>query len=276
MAIKKYKPTSPGRRGMSSQDFASVTKSEPEKSLLEKKVSTGGRNNYGRVTSRFRGGGHKRRYRIIDFKRRKTGVPAKVAAIEYDPNRSARIALLHYADGEKAYILAPNGLSVGDEVISARSADIKPGNCLPLRNIPTGTSVHAVELKIGAGGQLGRSAGTSVTLMAKDGDWATLRMPSGEMRRVHVDCRATVGAVGNAEHSNIEWGKAGRMRWLGQRPHNRGVSMNPVDHPMGGGEGRSSGGRHPCTPWGMPTKGYRTRLNKRTDKFIVRRRGKKG
>jgi large subunit ribosomal protein L2 len=275
MAIVKYKPTSPGRRGMSSQDFASITKREPEKQLLEKKNSTGGRNNYGRITSRFRGGGHKRRYRKLDFKRNKTGIPARVVAIEYDPNRSARIALLYYTDGEKSYILAPARLNVGDSVIAAKSADIKPGNNLPLRFIPTGTEIHSVELKIGAGGQLGRAAGTSVTLMAKEGDWATLRLPSGEMRKVHIDCRATIGNIGNSEHGNIAWGKAGRIRWLGRRPHNRGVSMNPVDHPMGGGEGRSSGGRHPCTPWGVPTKGYRTRHNKATDKFIVRRRGKK-
>ncbi|HLU68276.1 MAG TPA: 50S ribosomal protein L2 [Kofleriaceae bacterium] len=276
MAIQRYKPTSPGRRGMSSQDFASITKREPEKKLLEKKTSSGGRNSYGRVTTRFRGGGHKRRYRVIDFKRNKTGVPAKVVGIEYDPNRSARIALLQYADGEKAYILAPARLEVGDQVLSANTADIKPGNCLPLRYIPTGTDVHAVELRMGGGAKLGRSAGTRITLMAKEGKWATLRMPSGEMRKVHVDCRATIGAVGNAEHANIEWGKAGRIRWLGFRPHNRGVSMNPVDHPMGGGEGRSSGGRHPCTPWGVPTKGYKTRKNKATDKYIIRRRGKKG
>ncbi|HET6613607.1 MAG TPA: 50S ribosomal protein L2 [Kofleriaceae bacterium] len=276
MPITKYKPTSPGRRGMSSQDFSTVTKSRPEKKLLDKKTSSGGRNNYGRTTVRFRGGGHKQRYRIIDFRRKKTGVPARVIGIEYDPNRSARIALLQYADGERAYILAPNRLGVGDEVIAANSADIKPGNCLPLRYIPTGTEIHAVELKIGGGGQLGRTAGARVTLMAKDGHWATLRLPSGEMRKVHEDCRATIGAVGNAEHSNVEWGKAGRLRWRGRRPHNRGVTMNPVDHPMGGGEGRSSGGRHPCTPWGKPTKGYRTRQNKATDKYIVRRRGKKG
>jgi large subunit ribosomal protein L2 len=275
MAIKRYKPTSPGRRGMSSQDFSTITKSKPEKKLLGQKSSSGGRNNAGRTTSRFRGGGHKQRYRVIDFKRNKTGVPAKVAAIEYDPNRSARIALLHYVDGEKAYILAPNKLGVGDEVISAKTADIKPGNSLPLSHIPTGTQVHAVELRIGGGGKLGRSAGTSITLMAKEGKTATLRMPSGEMRRVHSECRATVGVVGNSDHSNISWGKAGRMRWKGKRPHNRGVSMNPVDHPMGGGEGRSAGGRHPCTPWGKPTKGYRTRNNKRTDKNIIRRRGKK-
>ncbi len=275
MAIKKYKPTSPGRRGMSSQDFGTVTKGKPEKKLLEKKTSSGGRNNNGRITSRFRGGGHKQRYRKIDFKRAKTGVPATVAAIEYDPNRSARIALLHYADGEKSYILAPNKLGVGDQVISANSADIKPGNSLPLRYIPTGTLIHSVELRIGGGGKLGRAAGTGITLMAKEGNLATLRMPSGETRRVHIECRATIGVVGNSEHSNIDWGKAGRMRWRGRRPHNRGVTMNPVDHPMGGGEGRSAGGRHPCTPWGKPTKGYRTRKNKRTDKYIVRRRGKK-
>ncbi len=275
MAIRKYRPTSAGRRGMSSQDFSPVTKSKPEKGLLEKKSSSGGRNNYGRTTSRFRGGGHKRRYRKIDFKRNKKGVPATVKAVEYDPNRSAHIALLSYADGDKAYILAPQGLNVGDQVISAKSADIKPGNCLPLRNMPTGTNIHCVELKIGAGGQLGRSAGVSITLMAKDGNWATLRMPSGEMRKVHIDCHATVGVVGNSDHSNVDWGKAGRTRWKGRRPHVRGVAMNPVDHPMGGGEGRSSGGRHPCTPWGQPTKGYRTRNNKLTDKLIVRRRGKK-
>jgi large subunit ribosomal protein L2 len=260
---------------MSSQDFSTVTKGKPEKKLLAKKTKSGGRNNRGRITSRFRGGGHKQRYRKIDFKRRKTGVPANVAAIEYDPNRSARIALLHYADGEKTYVLAPAKLNVGDEVIAANSADIKPGNNLPLRYIPTGTAVHCVELKIGAGGQLGRAAGTSITLMAKEGKWATLRMPSGEMRKVHIDCRATVGTVGNSDHGNIDWGKAGRKRWMGRRPHNRGTTMNPVDHPMGGGEGRSAGGRHPCTPWGKPTKGYRTRNNKSTDKYIVRRRGKK-
>jgi len=276
MAIIKYKPTSPGRRGMSSQDFSTITTGTPEKSLLEKKTSSGGRNNRGRITSRFRGGGHKQRYRKIDFKRSKTGIPAKVASIEYDPNRTARIALLHYADGEKAYILAPNKVGVGDTVIAAKSADIQPGNCLPLRSIPTGTVIHAVELKIAGGAQLGRSAGTSITLMAREGDWATLRMPSGETRKVHADCRATIGVVSNSDHSNIDWGKAGRSRWKGRRPHNRGVTMNPVDHPMGGGEGRSAGGRHPCTPWGKPTKGYRTRKNKRTQKFIVRRRGKKG
>jgi large subunit ribosomal protein L2 len=273
MAIKRYKPTSPGRRGMSSQDFGQITtkSNKPEKSLIEKKSETGGRNANGRITSRFRGGGHKRRYRVIDFKRDKVGVPAVVAQIEYDPNRSARIALLHYKDGEKRYILAPDKLEVGDQVISAKSADIKPGNCLPLRNIPLGTSIHAIELKIGAGGQLARSAGTAAQLMAKEGEWGTVRLPSGEMRKVHLDCKATVGQIGNTEHINVEIGKAGRSRWLGRRPHNRGVTMNPVDHPMGGGEGRSSGGRHPCSPWGMPAKGYKTRHNKRTDKFIVRR-----
>ena len=274
MAIKKYKPTSPGRRGMSTQDFGDITTDKPEKSLLAHKSATAGRNNAGRVTSRFRGGGHKQRYRVVDFKRRKTGVPATVLSIEYDPNRSARLALLQYADGEKTYILAPQNLKVGDSVIAANSADIKPGNSLPLRFIPIGTEIHAVELKIGRGAQVGRSAGTKVTLMAKEGDWATLRMPSGEMRRVHIECRATIGQIGNTEHANIQWGKAGRMRWKGIRPHNRGVSMNPVDHPMGGGEGRSSGGRHPCTPWGQKTKGLKTRHNKRTEQFIIRRRAK--
>jgi large subunit ribosomal protein L2 len=262
---------------MSGFDFTELTDGKkPEKSLLEPHPSTGGRNNYGRITSRFRGGGHKRRYRVIDFKRDKTGVPAKVASIEYDPNRTCRIALLHYADGEKSYILAPDKLEVGATVISASSADIKPGNSLPLKQIPLGTSIHNIELQIGAGGQLARSAGTSAQLMAKEGDWGQVRLPSGEIRMVHLNCRASIGAIGNADHANVEWGKAGRMRWFGQRPHNRGVTMNPVDHPMGGGEGRSSGGRHPCSPWGMPTKGYKTRTNKTTTKFIVRRRGKKG
>ncbi len=272
MAIIKYKPTSPGRRGMSSQDFGDVTKSTPEKALLEKKSSSGGRNNYGRITSRFRGGGHKRRYRKIDFRRNKTGVEAKVVGIEYDPNRSARIALIQYTDGERSYILAPQRLGIGDTVVSANSADIKPGNSLPLRHIPVGTELHCLELKVGGGAQLGRSAGARVVLMAKEREWATVRLPSGEMRRVHIDCRATVGVIGNSEHANVQWGKAGRIRWLGFRPHNRGVSMNPVDHPMGGGEGRSSGGRHPCTPWGVKTKGHKTRHNKRTDQFIIRRK----
>jgi large subunit ribosomal protein L2 len=274
--MKIYKPTSDGRRGMTGFDFKEITKKKkPEKSLTEGTSSTGGRNNYGRITSRFRGGGHKQRYRVIDFKRAKTGVPAKVAAIEYDPNRTCRIALLHYADGDKSYILAPDKLEVGSTVISAVSADIKPGNALPLKQIPLGTAIHNVEMQIGAGGQLARSAGVSAQLMAKEGDWAHVRMPSGEVHLVHLDCKATIGQVGNADHGNMQWGKAGRMRWMGQRPHNRGVTMNPVDHPMGGGEGRSSGGRHPCSPWGMPTKGYKTRTNKTTDRFIVRRRGQK-
>jgi large subunit ribosomal protein L2 len=275
MGTKIYRPTSPGRRGMTGFDFSEITKTTPEKRLLEPSPSKGGRNNQGRITTRFQGGGHKQRYRVIDFKRNKTGVPAKVAAIEYDPNRTCRIALLQYVDGVKTYILCPDKVNVGDTIISARSADIKPGNALPLRHIPIGTDVHCVELAIGGGGKIGRAAGTHIVLMAKEGEWATLRMPSGEMRRVHIDCRATVGQIGNSEHGNIQWGKAGRRRWLGMRPHNRGVSMNPVDHPMGGGEGRSSGGRHPCTPWGVPTKGYKTRHNKRTNKYIVRRRSSK-
>ena len=276
MGVKIFKPTSPGRRGMTGFDFAEITKGKPEKNLTTPSPSTGGRNNQGRITSRFMGGGHKQKYRIIDFRRNKTGVPATVAAIEYDPNRTCRIALLHYADGVKAYILAPDKLNVGDEVISAKSADIKPGNALPLKYIPVGTMIHNVELKIGGGGQLVRSAGVGAQLMAKEGDWATVRLPSTEMRRIHVNCKATIGQVGNIEHANIMWGKAGRMRWKGRMPHNRGVTMNPVDHPMGGGEGKSSGGRHPCSPWGMPTKGYKTRKNKATQKFIVRARGKKG
>ena len=276
MGIKIYKPTSPGRRGMTGFDFAEITKSRPEKSLVKGKLQRAGRNSQGRITTRFHGSGHKRRYRIIDFKRDKTGIPARITAIEYDPNRTCRIALLCYADGEKRYILCPDKLSVGDTVISATTADIKPGNALQLRYIPLGTSIHNVEMKIGAGGQLVRSAGVAAQLMAKEGDWAQVRLPSGEVRRVHMSCRATIGQVGNLDHANIQWGKAGRMRWKGQRPHNRGVTMNPVDHPMGGGEGRSSGGRHPCSPWGMPTKGYKTRKNKATNKFIVRRRGSKG
>jgi large subunit ribosomal protein L2 len=275
MAIKVYRPTSPGRRQASSQDFGMITKgNQPEKSLIEKKNEKGGRNTYGRITSRFRGGGHKQRYRVIDFKRDKTGVPAKVASIEYDPNRTVRIALVVYADGEKRYILAPDKLGVGDQVISANTADIKPGNTLPLRFIPLGTTIHNIELKIGAGGQMVRSAGVGAQLMAKEGDWASVRLPSTETRRVHLDCKATIGQLGNTEHINVISGKAGRTRWMGKRPHNRGVTMNPVDHPMGGGEGRSSGGRHPCSPWGMPTKGYKTRHNKRTEQFIIRRRGK--
>jgi large subunit ribosomal protein L2 len=276
MGTKIYRPTSPGRRGMTGFDFAEITKTRPEKRLTEGQSSSGGRNNYGRITSRFMGGGHKQRYRLIDFKRNKTGVPAHVAAIEYDPNRTCRIALLHYADGEKSYILCPDKLAVGDRVISATSADIKPGNSLPLRAIPLGTTIHNIELKIGGGGQLVRSAGVGAQLMAREGDWAQVRLPSNEVRMVHVSCRATIGQVGNIDHANIQWGKAGRMRWKGYMPHNRGVTMNPVDHPMGGGEGKSSGGRHPCTPWGMPTKGYKTRTNKTTTKFIVRGRKEKG
>ena len=276
MGIRTFKPTSPARRFYTASDFAEITKSEPEKSLIEKQNSTGGRNNHGRITSRFRGGGHKQRYRLIDFKRGKIGVPALVAAIEYDPNRTSRIALLHYVDGEKSYILAPDGLAVGSQIVASRNADIKPGNSLTLRFIPPGTSIHNVELRKGKGGQICRSAGTSAQLMAKDGEYAQVRLPSGEIRRVHVDCRATIGQVSNIEHANVVLGKAGRSRWLGRRPHNRGVTMNPVDHPMGGGEGRSSGGRHPCSPWGQLAKGKKTRNNKRTDGMIICWRGIKG
>ncbi|HEX9733254.1 MAG TPA: 50S ribosomal protein L2 [Thermoanaerobaculia bacterium] len=278
MGIKTYRPTSPGIRFKTSPTFdeLSATGKKPEKSLTKGKKSTGGRNNQGEITIWWRGGGHKRRYRTIDFKRHdKAGVPAKVAAIEYDPNRSARIALLHYADGEKRYILWPEKLAEGATVTAGANADINPGNALPLRSIPLGTLVHNLELRIGKGGQLVRSAGVAAQLMAKDGDYAQVKLPSGEVRRVHLDCWATVGQVGNADHEIQKIGKAGRKRWLGRRPHNRGVTMNPVDHPMGGGEGRSSGGRHPCTPWGVPTKGYRTRNNKRTDRMIVRRRYQK-
>lgn len=276
MGIKSFKPTSAARRFYTVSDFKEITKSTPERSLIEKQNSTGGRNNNGRITSRFRGGGHKQRYRLVDFKRDKIGIPATVAAIEYDPNRTARIALLHYADGEKRYILAPDGLSVGAKLLASRNADIKPGNSLTLRFIPPGTSIHNIEIRKGKGGQLVRSAGVAAQLMAKDGMYAQVRLPSGEIRRVHLDCRATVGQVSNIEHASISLGKAGRSRWLGRRPHNRGVTMNPVDHPMGGGEGRSSGGRHPCSPWGQLTKGLKTRNNKRTDGMIVRRRGSKG
>ena len=277
MGIRKYKPTTPGRRGSSVSDFVEITRSEPEKSLVRPLHSKGGRNGHGRITARHQGGGHKRAYRVIDFRRHdKDGVPAKVAHIEYDPNRTARIALLHYLDGEKRYILAPAGLKQGDKIENGPQSDIKPGNCLPLRNIPTGTFVHAVELKPGGGAKLGRSAGSQIQLLAKEGRYATLRMPSGEMRMVEISCRATVGQVGNAEQSNINWGKAGRSRWKGKRPTVRGVVMNPVDHPHGGGEGKTSGGRHPVSPWGK--KEGRTRAkNKASDKLIVRRRrsGKK-
>jgi len=271
MPIRRYKPTSAGRRFMSVSTFEEITKSEPEKSLLAPLSKKGGRNANGRITTRHQGGGHKRRYRLIDFKRDKDGVPATVAAIEYDPNRSARIALLHYVDGEKRYILAPIGLAVGDRVEAGRQADIKPGNSLPLTNIPLGTMVHNVEMRAGRGGQLGRSAGAAIQLMAKEGDYALLKLPSGELRRVRIACRATIGQVGNLEHENISRGKAGRTRWLGRRPTVRGIAMNPVDHQHGGGEGRSKG-NHPMTPWGKPTKGYKTRHNKRTDRWIVQRR----
>jgi large subunit ribosomal protein L2 len=272
MGIRKVNPTSPGHRFQTYSTFDEITRSEPEKSLIEPLRKSGGRNNTGRVTAWHRGGGHKRRYRLIDFKRDKENIPAKVASIEYDPNRSSHIALLHYADGEKRYILAPVGLSVGDQIITGEEADIKPGNCLRLANIPLGTVVHNVELKPGKGGQLARSAGVGTQLIAKEGKYAILRLPSSEMRMVPIVCKATVGQVGNIEHENMSTGKAGRERWAGRRPHVRGVAMNPVDHPMGGGEGRSSGGRHPCTPWGVPTKGYRTRKSKASDKLIVRRR----
>ncbi|MCL2315780.1 MAG: 50S ribosomal protein L2 [Actinomycetia bacterium] len=277
MAIRKYKPTTPGRRGSSVSDFAEVTRTTPEKSLLVPKTKTGGRNNQGRITTRHIGGGHKQAYRLIDFRRYdKDGIDAVVAHIEYDPNRTARIALLHYTDGEKRYIIAPSGLVQGAKVESGVEADIKPGNNLPLRNIPVGTTVHAVELRPGGGAKLGRSAGASIQLIAREGRYATLRMPSGEMRMVDVRCRATIGAVGNAEQSNINWGKAGRMRWKGVRPTVRGVVMNPIDHPHGGGEGRTSGGRHPVSPWGKP-EGRTRDKNKASSKMIIRRRksGKK-
>jgi large subunit ribosomal protein L2 len=274
---RKFKPTSPGRRHMTVSEFAEVTKAGPEKSLVEPMKKTGGRNNKGRITTRHRGGGHKRRYRVIDFKRTKDGVPAKVAAIEYDPNRSANIALLHYADGAKAYILAPARLRVGSTVESGPAADIKPGNALPLQNIPTGTLVHNVELKPGQGGKIARGAGTGIQLVGKDEGHGILRLPSGELRRVPLACRATVGQVGNVDHENITGGKAGCSRWRGKRPTVRGSAMNPVDHPHGGGEGKSKGGRHPVTPWGVPTLGKRTRSkHKESDALIIRqrRRGK--
>ncbi len=272
MGLKKVKPTSPGRRFQTYDDGSEITRPEPEKSLLEPLRKSGGRNVYGRVTARSRGGGHKRHYRRIDFKRDKDGVPARVVGIEYDPNRSARIALLQYADGEKRYILAPVDLKPEDRVVSGPEADIRPGNCLPLRHIPLGTQVHNIELRVGRGGQLARSAGSYAQLMAKEGDYALLKMPSNEVRKVLLDCRATVGQVGNLQHENVSIGKAGRARWKGRRPHTRGVAMNPIDHPMGGGEGKSSGGRHPCTPWGKPTKGHKTRKRKPSDRLIVKRR----
>jgi large subunit ribosomal protein L2 len=276
MAIKQYKPTSPGRRFQSVSDFKEITRSTPEKSLTAPLPKKAGRNNNGRITTRHQGGGHKRKYRIIDFKRKKDGVPAKVATIEYDPNRSARIALLHYADGAKSYILLPKGLKVGDTVTSGPGSDIKPGNALALKDIPVGTTVHAVELQPGKGAAMARSAGTSIQLMGKEGNYAILRMPSSEMRRVLVTCRATIGEVGNSEHGNIKIGKAGRKRWLGVRPTVRGTVMNPVDHPHGGGEGKNkSAGRHPVTPWGVPTKGHRTRNKKKASSRLIIRRRKK-
>jgi large subunit ribosomal protein L2 len=274
MALKKFRPTSPGTRFKTSLTFDEITKARPEKSLTESLKKTGGRDNRGRITVRFIGGGHKQRYRTVDFRRDKSGVPAKVAAIEYDPNRSARLALLHYADGEKRYILAPDGLAVGASILSGEGADILPGNALPLKAIPAGTMIHNIELRSGKGGQMVRSAGTAAQLVAKEGDYAQVKMPSGEIRKVQVVCMATIGQLGNIEHKNVAYGKAGRKRWLGKRPHNRGVAMNPVDHPHGGGEGKTSGGRHPVTPWGKPTKGAKTRNNKRTQQFIVKGRKK--
>jgi len=275
MAIRKVKPTSPGRRFQAYSSFEEITTTQPEKSLLKVIKKTGVRNAKGRITCRHRGGGHKRHYRVIDFKRDKIAIPAKVASIEYDPNRSTRIALLHYVDGEKRYILAPLNLKINDIVESGPDADIKPGNALPLSNIPLGTQIHNIELRAGKGGQIVRSAGTYAQLMAKEDRYALIRLPSSEVRMVLLNCRATVGQLGNVAHEKIELGKAGRKRWLGRRPKVRGVAMNPVDHPMGGGEGRSSGGRHPCSPWGVPTKGYKTRKNKSSDRLIVKRRSKK-
>ncbi|MBV8985320.1 MAG: 50S ribosomal protein L2 [Acidimicrobiia bacterium] len=275
MPLRKRKPTSAGRRFQTVSDFSEITRTEPEKSLLVPKKKTGGRNNYGRKTARHRGGGHKQRYRIVDFKRDKDGVPAKVASIEYDPNRNARIALLHYLDGEKRYILAPARVKVGDRLQSGQGSEIRPGNALPLRYIPVGTTVHNVELKPGAGGRMGRGAGASIQLVAKEGDFATLRLPSTEMRRVPIDCRATVGEVGNSEAELVSLGKAGRNRWKGVRPQTRGVAMNPVDHPLGGGEGKSSGGRHPVSPWGKP-EGRTRKKDKDSQKLIIRRRRSRG
>jgi large subunit ribosomal protein L2 len=275
MAIKKFKPTTPAQRYKTVTDFSGLTKKAPEKSLLEPIKKSGGRNNRGRITMRRMGGGHKRRYRRIDFRRDKTGVPAKVVSLEYDPNRSAFISLLNYRDGEKRYIVAPHGLKVGDMVVSGPDADIHTGNALPIEKIPTGLFIHNIELIRGKGAQMARSAGSYAQLMAKEGNHALLRLPSGEIRMVRKECYATIGQVSNIDHENISLGKAGRSRWLGKRPKVRGVAMNPVDHPLGGGEGRSSGGRHPVTPWGKPTKGYRTRRKKTSDKYIVHRRKKK-
>ncbi len=275
MAVRKVKPTSPGRRAQIYSTFEEITRIEPEKSLLKVIKKKGGRNANGRITCRHRGGGHKRHYRIIDFKRDKIGIPAKVASIEYDPNRSARIALLNYSDGEKRYVLAPLELVVGDTIMSGPEADIKPGNTLPLSNIPLGTHIHNIELRSGKGGQIVRSAGTFAQLMAKEDRYAQIKLPSGEVRMVLLKCKATIGRLGNVVHENIALGKAGRKRWLGRRPRVRGVAMNPVDHPMGGGEGRSSGGRHPCSPWGIPAKGYKTRKTRKSNRYIVKKRSKR-
>jgi large subunit ribosomal protein L2 len=274
MPIRKFNPTSPGRRFQTGHDFDEITTSKPHKPLVETLHQSGGRNNSGSLTSWWRGGGHKRQYRVIDFKRDKHDIPAKVVTIEYDPNRSARIALVTYADGEKRYILQPSGLKVGDTIVSGQNVDILLGNALPLKNIPLGTQLHNVELKPGKGGQIARSAGSSVQLVAKEGQYASVKMPSSEIRKIFSECYATIGQVGNIEHENVSIGKAGRSRWMGQRPHVRGVAMNPVDHPLGGGEGKTSGGRHPVSPWGLPTKGYKTRNRKTTDQFIVTRRQK--
>ena len=274
MGIKKNRPTSPGRRFQSGSTFEEITREKPEKSLLKNLRKRAGRNSMGRITARHRGGGHKRAYRVIDFKRDKEGIPAVVNSIEYDPNRSSNIALLHYVDGEKRYILAPHRIQVGDRVVSGASVEIKAGNAMSLRKIPLGTYVHNIELNVGHGGQLARSAGSHAQLMAKEGKYAQIKLPSGEVRMVLQDCKATIGQVGNLDHENISIGKAGRNRWLGRRPHVRGVAMNPVDHPHGGGEGKSSGGRHPVTPWGVPTKGYKTRVKKASDRLIVKRRKK--
>jgi large subunit ribosomal protein L2 len=275
MAVREYKPTSAGRRFMSVSSFDEITKKEPEKSLVVPRKKTGGRNNVGRITTRHIGGGHKRKYRIIDFRRNKLDVPGRVAGIEYDPNRSANIALIHYVDGEKRYILAPSKLQVGDTIVASEKGDteIKEGNCLPLKLIPLGTFVHNVEMKPGKGGQMARSAGSYAQVVAKEGDYGHLRLPSGEVKLINLVCTATIGQVGNIEHENVDWGKAGRSRWRGVRPTVRGTAMNPVDHPLGGGEGRTKGGRHPCSPWGQLAKGLKTRKNKRTDKFIVKKRG---
>jgi large subunit ribosomal protein L2 len=274
MPIRKYNPTSPGLRGKTSLTFDEITTNEPYRPLTENLHRSGGRNNQGELTAWWRGGGHKRLYRIIDFKRDKKNIPGKIETIEYDPNRSARIALVTYADGEKRYILHPLGMKVGDSVLSGDNVDILPGNCLPLKNIPLGTTIHNVELRPGKGGQIARSAGSWVQLVAREAEYASVKMPSGEIRKINIECLATIGQVGNIDHENVAYGKAGRSRWLGKRPHVRGVAMNPVDHPLGGGEGKTSGGRHPVTPWGQPTKGYKTRRRKTTDRFIVQRRKK--